>query len=73
MHFLHYDAIAVDPHHFDAFAGYIHETHATRPGQLVVDIGCNDGLLLAAALGVAMLLNFKSKGTAFFRSAFYFP
>jgi multiple sugar transport system permease protein len=28
---------------------------------------------LAAALGVAMLLNFKSKGTGFFRSAFYAP
>lgn len=28
---------------------------------------------LAAALGVAMLLNFKTKGTAFFRSAFYAP
>ncbi|NJC23914.1 multiple sugar transport system permease protein [Arthrobacter pigmenti] len=28
---------------------------------------------LAAALGVAMLLNFKSRGTGFFRSAFYAP
>lgn len=28
---------------------------------------------LAAALAVAMLLNFKSKGTGFFRSAFYAP
>ena len=28
---------------------------------------------LAAALGVAMLLNFRSRGTGFFRSAFYAP
>ena len=28
---------------------------------------------LAAALGVAMLLNFRSKGSGFFRSAFYAP
>ncbi|MBE0010375.1 MULTISPECIES: carbohydrate ABC transporter permease [unclassified Arthrobacter] len=28
---------------------------------------------LAAALGVAMLLNYKSKGSGFFRSAFYAP
>ncbi|WP_411700934.1 carbohydrate ABC transporter permease [Conyzicola sp.] len=28
---------------------------------------------LAAALGVAMLLNYRSKGTGFFRSAFYAP
>ncbi|HEV7948233.1 MAG TPA: sugar ABC transporter permease [Glaciihabitans sp.] len=28
---------------------------------------------LAAALGIAMLLNFRSKGTGFFRSAFYAP
>ena len=28
---------------------------------------------LAAALGVAMLLNFKTRGTGFFRSAFYAP
>ncbi|MFT4087368.1 MAG: sugar ABC transporter permease [Gordonia sp. (in: high G+C Gram-positive bacteria)] len=28
---------------------------------------------LAAALGVAMLLNYRSRGTGFFRSAFYAP
>ena len=30
-------------------------------------------ITLAAALGVAMLLNFRDKGTGFFRSAFYAP
>ncbi len=34
--------------HFSAFAGQIRDRFARAPGELVVDIGCNDGLLLAA-------------------------
>jgi SAM-dependent methyltransferase len=39
------------PQHFAALARQFRETLATEPGQLVVDIGSNDGLLLAACLG----------------------
>lgn len=36
------------PLHFQALARSFQERLITAPGQLVVDIGCNDGLLLAA-------------------------
>lgn len=36
------------PRHFRALAKRFKDQLVTEPGQLVVDIGCNDGLLLAA-------------------------
>ena len=41
-------ASATMPLHFQALARRFRETLITAPDQLVVDIGCNDGLLLAA-------------------------
>jgi SAM-dependent methyltransferase len=37
--------------HFGAFARQIRERFAPSPAHLVVDIGCNDGLLLSACAG----------------------
>ena len=42
------------PAHFAALAHQFREKLVTAPGQLVVDIGSNDGLLLAACLGEGM-------------------
>lgn len=45
------------PVHFSALARRFRETLVTGPGQTVIDIGCNDGLLLAACKdeGMAVL------------------
>ena len=42
------------PQHFAALARQFRERLVTEPGQLVVDIGSNDGLLLAACLAEGM-------------------
>ena len=47
-------ATATMPAHFAALARQFREKLVTAPGQLVVDIGSNDGLLLAACLGEGM-------------------
>ena len=47
-------ASATMPQHFAALARQFRATLVTAPGQLVVDIGSNDGLLLAACLGEGM-------------------